>query len=98
MDIHTLTSANGLRTLLHVFNDGPASLGTISTGLLIYLANQPSTRTYLTPGSDVESALVGLTEEYGKVTSPRSMTRRSERLEESGRYAKMLLNSWPGKL
>lgn len=97
IDIRTLATANALGTVLHVFNDGPGSLGTVSTGLLIFLANSPSTRPYLVPGSDVESALVGLTEEYGKVTSPRSISRRTERLEESRRYVKMLLMSWPGE-
>ena len=53
-DIAALVNSDAFRTLLLAFKDGPLELGPSITGLLLHLANQPSTRQYLLPGADVE--------------------------------------------
>ncbi|EIW69328.1 hypothetical protein TREMEDRAFT_30887 [Tremella mesenterica DSM 1558] len=96
-DVRRLVRSDALRTLLLVFKDGPWELGPSITGLLLHLVNQPSTRKYLIPGADVESVLVGLTEEYGKPVS-RQPLRQTEKLQRCISDVSMLLSSWQGLL
>jgi hypothetical protein len=59
LNIRLLVQSNALRTVLVALKDGPFELGPAITGMLLYLANSPSTRRYLIPGADLEMVLVG---------------------------------------
>jgi len=54
LDLRCLVLSDAFRTLLLAFKDGPPEFTPCITGLLVYLANQPSTRQHLLPGSDLE--------------------------------------------
>ncbi|KAK4687008.1 rapamycin-insensitive companion of mTOR, partial [Tremellales sp. Uapishka_1] len=95
IDLPCLLRSDAFRTVLAALKDGPSELGPSITALLLYLVNQPTTRQLLIPGSDLETVLVGLTEEYGKVPS-RMASRHMEKLQECVRNVSMLLGSWTG--
>ncbi|BEJ06093.1 hypothetical protein CcaverHIS641_0306150 [Cutaneotrichosporon cavernicola] len=97
LDLECLLSADSFRVVLNAFKDGPFELGLGITGMLCYLANTPHTRHLLIPGSDFEIVLVGLTEEYGKVSS-RHMQRYLDRLDTCVRNVGMVLGTWAGVL
>lgn len=97
LDLECLIAADAFRIVLSAFKDGPFELGLGITGMLCYLANMPHSRHLLIPGSDFEMVLVGLTEEYGKV-STRHMQRHLDKLDTCVRNVGMVLGSWPGVL
>lgn len=97
LDLPCLLTAGSFRVVLNSFKDGPFELGLGVAGSLMYLANSPHTRQYLIPGSDFESMLVGLTEEYGK-PPPRQMQRHIDKLDHCVRNVGMALGSWAGIL
>ncbi|KAK1923142.1 Rapamycin-insensitive companion of mTOR, middle domain-containing protein [Papiliotrema laurentii] len=95
LDLERLIKSDAFRTILLSYKDGPTELGAGVTGLLLHLVNQPHTRQYLLKGSDFETVLVGLTEEYGKISS-RQYSRHIDKLRISTKNIGMLLGSWPG--
>ncbi|CAD6567983.1 MAG: hypothetical protein TREMPRED_004194 [Tremellales sp. Tagirdzhanova-0007] len=97
LDLRCIMQSDAFRTVLLTFSHGPAELGAATTGMLVYLINQPSTRHFLLPGSDLETVLVGLTEEYGKIPS-HDQARQQDKLKKCVRNVGMLLNSWSGLL
>ena len=54
LDLRCIMQSDAFRTVLLTFSHGPAELGAATTGMLVYLINQPSTRHFLLPGSDLE--------------------------------------------
>ncbi|WOO81922.1 Target of rapamycin complex 2 subunit ste20 [Vanrija pseudolonga] len=109
LDLECLLRADAFRIVLNALKDGPWELGLGITGSLLYLVNLPATREMLIPGSDVEvgcvipkkltrqTVLVGLTENYGKV-SLRHMQRHLDELDHCVRNVGMLLGTWSGML
>ena len=97
LDIDCLVRSDAVRVLLLVFKDGPVELGPPITTALLHLVDKPSSRQYLLPGSDLETVLVGLTEEYGKVPS-KLRDRHLAKLQTCLGNIGILLASWPGEL
>ncbi|TXT05984.1 hypothetical protein VHUM_03745 [Vanrija humicola] len=97
LDLECLLRADAFRVVLNALKDGPWELGLGITGALLYLINRPATREMLLPGSDIETVLVGLTENYGKV-SLRHMQRHLDELDHCVRNVGMLLGTWSGML
>ncbi|KAL7420859.1 hypothetical protein Q5752_004812 [Cryptotrichosporon argae] len=97
LDLQCLLRADAFRVVLNALKDGPLELGPAVAGLLLYLINQPATRHLLVAGSDLETVLVGLTEEYGKV-AVRQLQRHLDKLQTCVRNVTLLLGSWSGLL
>ncbi|ORX40861.1 Rapamycin-insensitive companion of mTOR, middle domain-domain-containing protein [Kockovaella imperatae] len=97
IDIDCLVRSDAFRILLLVYKDGPIELGPPITTALLHLVDKPSSRQYLLAGSDLETVLVGLTEEYGKVPS-KQRDRHLAKLQHCLGNVTILLSSWPGVL
>lgn len=60
LDIHLLSKAEGLRTVLQAFVDGPYDISPHLAMALIPIMDMPETRQVLRPGLDVEVRLLPL--------------------------------------
>ena len=52
-----VVNSGGMRTLLHVFAEGPMELSNLLTPVFLYVADSPKTRSYMMPGSEMEVRL-----------------------------------------
>lgn len=92
IDVSLLLRSNALRVLLQCFSEGPSSLSPSIALVFLHIADSPTTRAALRPGSDIEMALNGFTDVYG------SGDAHLGRLKGSSKVVKTLLKSWTGVL
>ncbi|QRV77606.1 STE16 protein [Ceratobasidium sp. AG-Ba] len=90
IDIELVCKSGGLRTVLGALTDGPAELAPVLAQVFLHLIDTPRTRKYLTPGVDLEVALSGITDAYGKTPGHR------ERMRICSKVICTILRSWSG--
>ncbi|KAG9090609.1 hypothetical protein FRC06_000953, partial [Ceratobasidium sp. 370] len=90
IDIELVCKSGGLRTVLGALTDGPAELAPVLAQVFLHIIDTPRTRRYLTPGVDLEVALSGITDAYGKTPGHR------ERMRTCSRVICTILRSWSG--
>lgn len=90
IDVPLLLRSNALRVLLQSFSEGPHELAPSVALVLLFVADSPTTRSSLRPGSDIEMALSGFTDVYGSGES------HLHRLKASSRVVSTMLKSWTG--
>ncbi|QRV92421.1 STE16 protein [Ceratobasidium sp. AG-Ba] len=90
IDIELVCKSGGLRTVLGALTDGPAELAPVLAQVFLHLIDTPRTRRYLTPGVDLEVALSGITDAYGKTPGHR------ERMRICSKVICTILRSWSG--
>ncbi|KAG9036760.1 hypothetical protein FRB95_008091 [Tulasnella sp. JGI-2019a] len=92
IDIDLIARTEGLRVLLQCLVEGPHDLSPVLANAFLYLIDAPRTRAYLKPGSDLEIALSGITDAYGKGTG------NTERMKSSATVIASMLRTWSGLL
>ncbi|KAG8949781.1 hypothetical protein FRC04_008321 [Tulasnella sp. 424] len=90
IDVELVARTEGIRVLLQALADGPHEISPILANAFLYLVDSPRTRVYLKPGIDLEIALTGLTDAYGKGTG------HAEQMRASSRVVATMLRSWSG--
>ncbi|KAG9027306.1 hypothetical protein FS837_004314, partial [Tulasnella sp. UAMH 9824] len=90
IDVDLVARTEGIRVLLQALADGPHEISPILANAFLYLVDSPRTRVYLTPGVDLEIALTGLTDAYGKGAA------HAEQMRASSRVVATMLRSWSG--
>ncbi|THH20076.1 hypothetical protein EW146_g1188 [Bondarzewia mesenterica] len=66
IDIELVARTGGIRVLLQMLADGPTEIAQLLTPVFLYIVDSPRTRSYLRAGTDLEMALSGVTDAYGK--------------------------------
>ncbi|KAJ3553483.1 hypothetical protein NM688_g3590 [Phlebia brevispora] len=66
IDVELVARTGGIRVLLHALGDGPLEMAPMLSSAFLHLADSPRTREYLHIGTDLEMALSGVTDAYGK--------------------------------
>ncbi|KAF9781640.1 Rapamycin-insensitive companion of mTOR, N-term-domain-containing protein [Thelephora terrestris] len=90
IDIDLLARCGGLRVLLHSLAEAPGELTHLLASTFLYIVDLPRTRGYLRPGSDLEIALTGVTDAYGRGLE------YSDRVRACTRVVAMMLRTWSG--
>lgn len=88
IDIDLLARCGGLRVLLHSLAETPGELTPLLASTFLYIVDLPRTRGYLRPGSDLEIALTGVTDAYGKGLE------YSDRVRACTKVVVMMLRTW----
>ncbi|KAF8606948.1 hypothetical protein BDV93DRAFT_331061 [Ceratobasidium sp. AG-I] len=90
IDIELVSKSGGMRTVLSALTDGPPELAPVLARVFLHIIDTPRTRRYLTPGVDLEIALSGITDAYGKTPGHR------ERMRTCSKVTCTILRSWSG--
>ncbi|CCL99718.1 uncharacterized protein FIBRA_01740 [Fibroporia radiculosa] len=90
IDIELMADTGGIRTLLHALADGPPEMSSLLASAFLYIVDSPRTRVYLCPGVDLEIALSGVTDAYGKGQE------HAERMKECTVLISSMLRTWSG--
>ncbi|KLO15978.1 hypothetical protein SCHPADRAFT_823888 [Schizopora paradoxa] len=90
IDVDLLERTGGLRVLLQALVDGPAELAPIVTSAFLQIMDIPKSRVYLNPGTDLDVALSGITDAYGKGTH------HGDRMRVSAKVISVILRTWSG--
>jgi len=90
IDVQCVTKAGGLRVLLQTLSEGPPALASLLIPAFLYIIDSPSTRKHLRPGKDLEVALSGVTDAYGKDSE------HQQRLKDICRTIVCMLRTWSG--
>ncbi|CCA73896.1 related to protein ste16 [Serendipita indica DSM 11827] len=92
LDAELIHRCEGIRLLLQTMAEGPPELSPILAHAFLTIIDNPRTRVLLKAGSDLEIALSGITDAYGKAET------HIETMKTSGRLVVTLLRSWSGLL
>ncbi|KAI0061413.1 hypothetical protein BV25DRAFT_1900415 [Artomyces pyxidatus] len=90
IDIELVAKAGGIRILLHSLAEGPMELASLLTSVFLCIVDSPRTRRYLHPGIDLEMALSGVTDAYGKDPE------HAHRIKGVCKIIACMLRSWSG--
>ncbi|KAG8904203.1 hypothetical protein FRB99_002106 [Tulasnella sp. 403] len=90
IDIDLIARTEGMRVLLQALADGPHEISPVLANAFLYLVDAPGTRAYLNPGFDLEIALTGFTDAYGRGSA------HVERMKASSKVIATMLRSWSG--
>ncbi|THG99686.1 hypothetical protein EW026_g2711 [Hermanssonia centrifuga] len=90
IDIDLVARTGGLRVLLHALAEGPLEMAPILSSAFLYIADSPRTRAYLHPGIDLEMALSGVTDAYGKGPE------HADRMRGITKVVVSMLRNWSG--
>ncbi|KAF8501078.1 Rapamycin-insensitive companion of mTOR, N-term-domain-containing protein, partial [Russula emetica] len=90
VDVQCVARAGGMRVLLQILSEGPPALASLLSPVLLYILDSPSTRKYFRPGKDLEIALSGVTDAYGKDSE------HQRRLKDICRSIVCMLRTWSG--
>ncbi|KAI0252434.1 Rapamycin-insensitive companion of mTOR, N-term-domain-containing protein [Lactifluus subvellereus] len=90
IDVRCVANAGGMRVLLQTLTEGPPELASLLNPAFLYILDSPSTRKHLHPGKDLEVALSGITDAYGKDSE------RQQRLKDTCRSIVCMLRTWSG--
>ncbi|KAI8986238.1 Rapamycin-insensitive companion of mTOR, N-term-domain-containing protein [Trametes punicea] len=78
--------------LLHALAEGPLEMAPLLSAAFLHIIDSPETRAYLHPGIDLEIALSGITDAYGKGPE------HTERIKGCTRIVSSMLRTWSGLL
>ncbi|KZV78009.1 hypothetical protein EXIGLDRAFT_83859, partial [Exidia glandulosa HHB12029] len=90
LDIDLVARTGGMRVLLSVLAEGPEEFAPVLVTTFLYVIDTPSTRAYLNPGTDLEIALSGITDAYGKGEA------HTERMTACAKVVAAMLRTWSG--
>lgn len=90
LDIDLVARTGGMRVLLSVLAEGPEEFAPVLVTTFLYVIDAPSTRAYLNPGTDLEIALSGITDAYGKGEE------HMERMTACAKVVAAMLRTWSG--
>ncbi|KAI9064633.1 hypothetical protein FKP32DRAFT_1648919 [Trametes sanguinea] len=90
IDIELMARTGGVRVLLHALAEGPLEMATLLSAAFLHIVDSPKTRVYLHPGTDLEIALSGITDAYGKGSE------FNERVKGCTRIVSSMLRTWSG--
>ncbi|KAH9936411.1 Rapamycin-insensitive companion of mTOR, N-term-domain-containing protein [Fomitopsis serialis] len=90
IDIELMAKTGGIRVLLHALADGPPEMAPLLASVFLHIVDCPSTRAYLRPGIDLEMALSGVTDAYGKGLE------HVDRMRACSRVVTSMLRTWSG--
>ncbi|EMD39883.1 hypothetical protein CERSUDRAFT_112137 [Gelatoporia subvermispora B] len=90
IDIDLVARTGGIRILLHALAEGPPEMAPILASAFLYIIDSPRTRAYLKPGVDLEIALTGITDAYGKGTE------HVDKMRACTRVIVTMLRTWSG--
>ncbi|KAI0822217.1 Rapamycin-insensitive companion of mTOR, N-term-domain-containing protein [Trametes gibbosa] len=66
IDIELMARTGGIRVLLHALSEGPMEMAPLLAAAFLHIVDSPKTRAFLAPGTDLEIALSGITDAYGR--------------------------------
>ncbi|KAG8959078.1 hypothetical protein FRC03_008460 [Tulasnella sp. 419] len=90
IDIDLVARTGAMRVLLQALVDGPHEIAPTLATAFLYILDAPRTRSYLNPSVDIEIALSGLTDSYGKGPS------HVEKMRSSSKVILVMLRTWSG--
>ncbi|KAI0789744.1 Rapamycin-insensitive companion of mTOR, N-term-domain-containing protein [Abortiporus biennis] len=90
IDVELTARTGGTRVLLHALAEGPLEMAPLIASAFLYIADSPKTRTFLNPGTDLEMALSGVTDAYGKGAD------YVDRMRGSIKIIASMLRTWSG--
>ncbi|TFK40828.1 Rapamycin-insensitive companion of mTOR, N-term-domain-containing protein [Crucibulum laeve] len=90
IDIDLVARTGGIRFLLHVLGEGPVEITPILASAFLHIVDSPRTRAYIRLGSDLEIALCGITDAYGKGPD------HADRMRGCAKVVQMMLRTWSG--
>ncbi|KAI0346017.1 hypothetical protein BDW22DRAFT_1353679 [Trametopsis cervina] len=90
IDIQLMARNGGIRLLLHALSEGPVEMGPIISSAFLYIADSPRTRAYLHIGIDLEMAMSGITDAYGKGPE------HADRMRGTTKLVVSMLRTWSG--
>ncbi|KAI0004603.1 Rapamycin-insensitive companion of mTOR, N-term-domain-containing protein [Russula compacta] len=90
IDVQCVARAGGMRVLLQTLSEGPPALASLLIPAFLYIIDSPSTRKHFRPGKDLEVALSGVTDAYGKDSE------HQQRLKDISRSIVCMLRTWSG--
>ncbi|OCH89904.1 hypothetical protein OBBRIDRAFT_793801 [Obba rivulosa] len=90
IDIDLVARTGGIRILLHALAEGPAEMAPMLASAFLYIIDSPRSRSYLKPGVDLEIALSGITDAYGKGAD------HAEKMRGCTRVIVAILRTWSG--
>ncbi|EJF61068.1 hypothetical protein DICSQDRAFT_147513 [Dichomitus squalens LYAD-421 SS1] len=90
IDIELMSRTGGIRVLLHALAEGPLEMAPLLSAAFLHIIDSPRTRAYLRPGTDLEIALSGITDAYGKGGE------HTERVKGCARIVSSMLRTWSG--
>ncbi|KAH9889877.1 Rapamycin-insensitive companion of mTOR, N-term-domain-containing protein [Cubamyces lactineus] len=90
IDIELMARTGGIRVLLHALAEGPLEMAPLLSQAFLHIIDSPKTRAYLHPGTDLEIALSGITDAYGKGSE------HQERIKGCTRIVSSMLRTWSG--
>ncbi|KAH7098966.1 Rapamycin-insensitive companion of mTOR, N-term-domain-containing protein [Auriculariales sp. MPI-PUGE-AT-0066] len=90
LDVDLVSRTGGMRVLLGVLAEGPEEMAPTLATTFLYLLDMPATRGYLNPGTDLEIALSGITDAYGKGEA------HLDRMHACAKVVSAILRTWSG--
>ncbi|CDO75419.1 hypothetical protein BN946_scf184916.g3 [Trametes cinnabarina] len=90
IDIELMARTGGIRVLLHALAEGPLEMASLLSAAFLHIVDSPKTRVYLHPGTDLEIALSGITDAYGKGSD------HIEKVKGCARIVSAMLRTWSG--
>ncbi|KAJ8469790.1 hypothetical protein ONZ51_g8763 [Trametes cubensis] len=90
IDIELMARTGGIRVLLHALAEGPLEMAPLLSQAFLHIVDSPKTRAYLHPGTDLEIALSGITDAYGRGSE------HQERIKGCTRIVSSMLRTWSG--
>ncbi|KAI0643109.1 Rapamycin-insensitive companion of mTOR, N-term-domain-containing protein [Trametes meyenii] len=90
IDIELMARTGGIRVLLHALAEGPPEMAPLLSTAFLHIVDSPKTRAYLHPGTDLEIALSGITDAYGKGFDYK------EKMKGCTRIVSSMLRTWSG--
>ncbi|KAF8578071.1 hypothetical protein K439DRAFT_1395907 [Ramaria rubella] len=90
LDTELMYRTGGIRVLIQAISDGPPELGPLFVTAFLFIVDAPRTRVYLRPDVDLENALSGITDAYGKGEG------HAERMRACAKIVQVMLRTWSG--
>ncbi|KAH8114744.1 Rapamycin-insensitive companion of mTOR, N-term-domain-containing protein [Phellopilus nigrolimitatus] len=90
IDVDLMAWTGGTRVLFQALSEGPIELVPLIATAFLYIVDAPKTRAYMHPGTDLEIALSGITDAYGKGPA------HAERMRATAKVVSVILRTWSG--
>ncbi|KAF8503219.1 Rapamycin-insensitive companion of mTOR, N-term-domain-containing protein [Hysterangium stoloniferum] len=90
IDSELIYRAGGIRVLIQAISDGPPELGPLFVSAFLYIIDAPRTRVYIRPDVDLENALSGITDAYGKGED------NIDKVKACAKIVQVILRTWSG--
>ena len=91
IDLSLTVRTGALRVLLQSLADGPMEFAPYVAMAFTYIVDSPKTRVYLHPGTDLEIALSGITDAYGKGVG------HKKQMQATAKVIATIMRTWSGE-